>query len=285
MVNRRNTPRHTSTANLRNPSLPPPVAPPQVDTLGIEFRNQEHLNNFIRLSSRRIKPTRFYDVEASRLLMVDGDVAQLFNQVGWSSWLNLHSLTYRNLTLEFLSTFSVTRSEGSSNPRRVSFQLLGQHYDRPIGFFNNCFGWPKGGTIGPRSPLANDYSPVHFWQRLTGRLDYNPARSKGSCIVSPCFRITQRFLTGTIFARGDSQGVVSAGVLYFMWHMSEGDERINPGAWLIDHLEDVSVAKKGDIAIGGMISIIAATLGVDFADMQAVTGDTRLNFRSFTSMV
>lgn len=66
--------------------------------------------------------------------------------------------------------------------------------------------------------------------------------------------------------------------------MSAGDERINLGAWLVDHLEDVSRRPRGDITIGGMITIIATALGVDVAGLQVVPGETRINFRSFISM-
>lgn len=284
MASRRNQRRATSSANLRNPSPPPPIAPPQMDTLGIEFRDQEFLQNFLRLSARPIRPTRFYDVTASQELYVDGDVAQLFHQVGWDNWLNLHALTYKRLTLEFLSTLTVLRSEGSGNPRNISFQLMGQRYTRNIGQINDAFGWPRGGSIGPRSNKSRKFRPGAFWRQLTSRFDYVPTRSKATSLVSPGFRISHRLLASTIFARGDSLGVVAARELYFLWHMTEGDNRINPGAWFIDHLEYVSSRPSGAIAIGGMITIIAVSLGIDVAGLQVVQGETRINMRSFVSM-
>ena len=63
-----------------------------------------------------------------------------------------------------------------------------------------------------------------------------------------------------------------------------GGYRINPGAWLIDHLEYVSSRPSGAITIGGMITIIAVSLGIDFAGLQVVPGETRINMRSFVSM-
>lgn len=66
--------------------------------------------------------------------------------------------------------------------------------------------------------------------------------------------------------------------------MSQGDNRINPGAWLIDHLESVSRGSRGEITIGGMITIIAIALGFDVAGLQAVPGETRITLRSFISM-
>ena len=284
MASRRNAPRSTSTANLRNPSPPPLIAPPQLDTLGIEFRHQDHLNQFLRLSARPIKPTRFYDVTASQALYVDGDVAQLFNQVGWGNWLDLHALTYKRLTLEFLSTLTVLRSAESGNPRRISFQLMGQHYTRNVGQINDAFGWPRGGSIGPRSNQSRKFRAVAFWRQLTSRFDYVPTRSKATSLVNPGFRISHRLLASTIFARGESLGVVAARELYFLWSMTEGDARINPGSWLIDHLEFVSSRPRGAITIGGMITIIALSLGLDVTGLQEVPGETRINMRSFVSM-
>jgi len=216
MASRRNQPRNTSSSNLRNPPPPPPLAPPQLDTLGIEFRHEDYLNQFMRLSARPIRPTRFYDVTASQELYVDGDVAQLFHQVGWDNWLNLHALTYKRLTLEFLSTLTVLRSEESGNPRSITFQLMGENYTRSVGQINEAFGWPRGGTIGPRSDQSRKFRPGTFWRQLTSRFDYDPTRSKATSLVSPGFRITHRLLSSTIFARGDSQGVVVVHELYFL---------------------------------------------------------------------
>ena len=64
----------------------------------------------------------------------------------------------------------------------------------------------------------------------------------------------------TIFARGDSAGVVSSRELFILW-----SQFLEPCMWLMDHFDKVTTC-HGEIAIGGMISVIVLSFGVDFTD-------------------
>uniref|UniRef100_A0A803NBB4 Uncharacterized protein n=1 Tax=Chenopodium quinoa TaxID=63459 RepID=A0A803NBB4_CHEQI len=76
-MSRRNQPRNTD-ARYRNPSPLPPVDPPQVDTMGIVFNDPTFLNKYIRISRRRVRPTKFYDESVAEALGVGDDVRMLF---------------------------------------------------------------------------------------------------------------------------------------------------------------------------------------------------------------
>uniref|UniRef100_A0A803N707 Arabidopsis retrotransposon Orf1 C-terminal domain-containing protein n=1 Tax=Chenopodium quinoa TaxID=63459 RepID=A0A803N707_CHEQI len=127
---------------------------------------------------------------------------------------------------------------------------------------NKYFGWPTIGAIGPKDRYPRDYEAGDFWRQLTGLFYYNPRSDKATTIIHLSFRLSQRAIANTTFARGDNLGVVSTRVIYFLWHLSEGNTTLDVSSWFVDHLEDVST-DSGNITIGGMITIIATFLDLD----------------------
>uniref|UniRef100_A0A803N0B8 Arabidopsis retrotransposon Orf1 C-terminal domain-containing protein n=1 Tax=Chenopodium quinoa TaxID=63459 RepID=A0A803N0B8_CHEQI len=231
-MSRRNRPRNTD-ARCRNPSPPPPVDPPKVDTMGIIFNDPTFSNNFLRNSGRRIRPNKFYNEDVAESLGRD-----------------------------------TTRT-----PRRITFQLMNTQQNMTIREVNKAFGWPTNGTIGPKYRPPRRYNASEFWRKIIGLFGYNPRIDKATAIIHPAFRMSQRTIANTTFARGDSSGVVSTRELHFLWHLSEGSTALNVGCWLVDHLEDVARG-SGNITIGGMITIIASALNLNFADQEVCPGPT-----------
>lgn len=153
---RRNQSRNTSSLRFRNPSPPPPVDPPQVDTMGIVFADQAFSANFLKISRRRVKPTKFYDSEVADALGVRADITMLFEGVDLGSWLELYALTYRRLTLEFLSSLCVHR-DTTRSPRYMTFQLMNAQHRMSVARVNQAFGWPVSGTMGPKDRQPRNY--------------------------------------------------------------------------------------------------------------------------------
>ncbi|KMS97284.1 hypothetical protein BVRB_7g177280 [Beta vulgaris subsp. vulgaris] len=282
---RANPSRRTSSSHLRNardPPPPPAINPPPLDTLGIQFTCEAHLERFRILSGRRLRPTRFYDPNIATKLGIDGDLQQIFYSVGWHQFLNMHALSYKRITLEFLSTLEVVRSN-TKNPRSITFQLMNEtrHLNRTQ--LNTIFGWPTEGSHGPHSGRSERYDDNTFWNLITGQAVYYPQRAKASGVVSPGLRTAHRFLSLTIFARGDSAGVVTSRELYIVWCLVDGASFLNHAMWLMDHLDEVT-RSRGDIAIGGMITIIASSFGLDLTGQQVIPCSTRLDLKAFQTM-
>jgi len=97
--------------------------------------------------------TRYYDEDLlARLEMLD-NIRWLFAGGGMSHFLELKEHTYRDLTLEFLSTLHVEVTKGSQcQAGYISFYLQGQLYELSLGTFNSIFG----------SPLDMDVSHCQF---------------------------------------------------------------------------------------------------------------------------
>uniref|UniRef100_A0A803NES9 Arabidopsis retrotransposon Orf1 C-terminal domain-containing protein n=1 Tax=Chenopodium quinoa TaxID=63459 RepID=A0A803NES9_CHEQI len=235
-----------------------------------------------RISRRRVRPTKFYDEGVAEALGIGDDVRMLFEGCGLGNWLDLSAPTYKRLTLEFLSTLQVQRDNNRS-PHRLTFQLMNTQHNLNIKRVNQAFGWPINGTIGPKDRPLRNYCAGEFWRKITGLFDYNPRTDKATAIIHPAFRMSQRTIANTTFARGDSSGVVSTRELHFLWHLSEGSTTLDVEAWLVDHIEDVAT-RSGNITIGGMITIIASALNLDFADKQVCPRPTQLDMQSLRTM-
>lgn len=259
------------------------MVPPTVDTMGIVFNNPSFLDKFVGLSHRPIRPTKFYDPLAARALGIESDMVQLFSFTNFDSFLTMHALTYKRLTLEFLSSLYVHRDENNS-PRYLSFQLMNSGtIQMSVAQVNAAFGWTSDLKYGPKDGHSKHYNSGLFWRQITGKMDRDPRRDKATSIVNPAFRLSHRTFSSTIFARGDSSGVVSIRELQFIWHLTRGDGRLDMGAWLLDHLDGVARG-RGDITIGGMITILAQYNGIDFSELQAIPGTTRLDMRTLRAM-
>ncbi|KMS94829.1 hypothetical protein BVRB_014930, partial [Beta vulgaris subsp. vulgaris] len=230
--------------NTRNPSNPPPpptINPPPLDITGIQFTCEAHLERFCVLSDRHLHVTRFCDPQVATELGIDDDLQRLFYSVGWQQFLNMHSLSYRRITLEFLSTLKVVRSS-TKNPRSISFQLMNESRQLNRNQSNAIFGWPAEGSYGPHSNRPERYGDNTFWNLITGQAVYYPQRAKAS-----------------------------------------GASFLNHAMWLMDHFDEVT-RSRDEIAIGGMIFVIALSFGVDLTCQQVIPGCTRLDLKDFQTM-
>jgi len=85
------------------------------------------------------------------------------------------------------------------------------------------------------------------------------------------------------FARDDSVNVPRLSEMYFLSYMLEGD-RIDLGSFLARQLYSVTTSTKGWIIIGGMITSIARSLGIESNPDDRVRGSERLDKAAFELM-
>ena len=79
-------------------------------------------------------------MEQLRLL---SDSRWLFARDGIGQFIEMKDHTYRNLTLEFLSTLHVeVTQEPQCQADYISFYLQGQFYELNLSAFNDIFGFP-----------------------------------------------------------------------------------------------------------------------------------------------
>ena len=127
--------------------------------------------------------TRYYDEELlARLGMLD-DIRCLFARGGMGHFLEIKDHTYRDLTLEFLST-----KGPQYQAEYISFYLQGQFYELKLGAFNSIFSFPPSMDL-PNRQVPCEFNPNAFWSELSGSVRYNTSSSKCTHIRNPCIRV------------------------------------------------------------------------------------------------
>jgi len=169
--------------------------------------NPDHISRHNCLNERIAAATRYYDEALlARLGMLD-DIRWLFVTCRIGHFLELKECTYRDLTLEFLSTLHEEATRGPQcQVRYISFYLQGQLYELSLGTFNSIFGFPPSMDLSNRQ-VPREFNPNAFWGELSGSVRYSTSSSKCTHIRNPCIRVAQRILACSLFARDDGLNV------------------------------------------------------------------------------
>lgn len=255
-------------ASTGTTSQPPPQPP--ADGIIHFDRTSDQEDRFNKLSERTLTGTRFIDLDFLDHYGLLEDVRYLLGRIGWLEFIKFSGSTYGPITLEFLSSFSVTGGENAF----VSFRIFNHRIVKTLPAFNKLLKLP---TDGPRKvPL--DWIPQTLWAQITTHGDqYRPSSSKAANIYNPVFRYLQRLLANTIFARGESTGTCRESELFFLHCMLEGTPP-DTGFFLAKQLQRVGTNRSsGDIAIGGLVTIIIQQLGCDISSFTATHGESRLD--------
>ena len=131
------------------------------------------------------------------------------------TFLELKEHTYRNLTLEFLSTLHVEVTRGPKcQAGYISFYLQGQLYELNSGTFNSIFGFSPSMDLSHHQ-VSRKFNPNAFWGELSGSFRHSASSSKCTHIRNPCIRVAQFILACSLFAQNVSLNVLRLSKLYF----------------------------------------------------------------------
>ena len=135
--------------------------------------NLSHIEHYNCLSSRSVVATRYYDDELLVQLGLLEDIRWLFGRGGMEHFTERKDHTYRDLTLEFLSTLHVEVTSGAQcQAGYLSFYLLGQFYELNLSAFNEIFGFPPSLDVTLRK-VPRQFNPSAFWFIIAGTYNYN----------------------------------------------------------------------------------------------------------------
>lgn len=82
------------------------------DNMQVTFKNEAQRSRYEVLATRTISPTRYHDFPNLIALGLYDSVKYMFNQLSWDC-LSFHKHpTYKNLTLEFLSSYRYNPNVG-----------------------------------------------------------------------------------------------------------------------------------------------------------------------------
>jgi len=205
--------------------------------------------------------THYYDVNALNRLGLY-DICWLFAQGGMDQFLETRDHTYRDVTLEFLSTLHV---EVTSGPRfeegYIFFYLNREFYELNLSAFNNIFGFLPSMDL-PYHHVPKEFNPNAFWYELYGDHWYDTSNSKDIIIPNAYICVAQQLLACGLFAWEDSLNVPRLSEVYFLYSMLEGD-RIGPWSFLANQLYSAATSSAHRVVIGGRITTIARLVRVE----------------------
>ena len=160
--------------------------------------------------------TQYYDEELLGQMGLLDDIRWLFARNGMGQFIEMKDHTCHDLTLEFLSTLHVEVTSGAHcQEGYISFCLQGQFYELKSSAFNEIFGFPPGLDVLIRK-VTHQFNPNVFWHEIAGGYNYSTSLWKCTHVRNPCFRVAQRIMAFSIFARDDSVNVPWLSKKYFL---------------------------------------------------------------------
>jgi hypothetical protein len=175
--------------------------------------------------------------------------------------------TYRNLTIEFLSSYEFDRAT-----RTMSFNMGGYHVSLHTTELLDLFHLPSENVEHMRSTLG--FFPdmnEHQFRLLTMHDVLNDQRVKN--ISHPAIRYLQRVLSHSLFARGETASVFNEGDMTYILSMlrrNNGEMEYMPHITynLAKHIKNIAnnVQPGGIVRLGGIITKIANALHIPTGD-------------------
>ncbi|KAJ3698389.1 hypothetical protein LUZ61_002094 [Rhynchospora tenuis] len=219
--------------------------------------------------TKKIENTRFVDLDTLEKMGILEDFLHVTQRGGIERrfW-DLRRPTYKRLTVEFLASLVVKVED---EEYVIHYRLLDNDYSSTASEISELFGFAPGGEF--KGKINGD-----LWKYLTG-MDERPEQPKGKFIQHPVFRMIQRGLGHTIFARGESAAKMRKEEFMVMSRMAFGAiyKQLDLAIMMIKYWERVAKGRRtgeGQITLGGYITCLAELKGIDPVRLEQLTEAT-----------
>ena len=251
----------------------------RVDDMPVSFRGRNQRTKYGVLSEREMLPTIYLHHGAMTALGIRDSVLFLLNQIGWdNSRLMTCYATYRNLTLEFLSSLTYFPTHGLALRRGlIIFRLFGINFKFNHKELGELLGFPNG--IGVYHETQEEYLGFreldYFWGSISGILNPEPEDFVSENIHNPAFRYFHKILAHTIFGKPQNVTTVSKDELFIMFCASQ-NRPVNAITYLLRTWVDLIDTDHAPIRMGGLVTMIANVVGLrqPFRHLNAFSGVT-----------
>ena len=177
-------------------SDPPPIVSEPM------FSNEEHKMRYSILSQKSFGNVRKIDWEVLQTLRLDGIILEYITQAGWDKLFSIEEPTFRELTLEVLSTIEILKARAIS-PSRISFRILGKKHRLSLdelgvymGIYSEAYAWASECHSLP-TDFPHPVTSHSFWTSIS-----NGSRNqKASQMSSPVHRYIHALWTRSIGGR------------------------------------------------------------------------------------
>jgi hypothetical protein len=209
-----------------------------IDTMPVIFRDPVQEQRYAMLSQRPMLPTRYPDSSCMEALGIEPSVRHLCNQLHWDAYTDVMHVTYRNLTLEFLSSLIYRPYVGhASDGGYINFRLFGAEYTFNHKRFSDLLGFHTAYDASSELPMSYFLSQdvEKFWSDITCGGSPDPSTQISNKIHNPAFRYFQMIIAHTFLGKSDPDTHVSAEEIFFMYCTTQSCP-VDCGAFLIESL-------------------------------------------------
>ena len=234
-------------------------------TFGLRLQEQVHRDRFDTLCKRPIVPTRYLDFDLVNVLGIREDIDYLAESLHWSQFIHIQEVAYIGLVYEFLSTLEVQLLKGPNMREGLcTFRLDNRDRQLVLQEIAQIFYFRHVDHRDPCTEGQAVFCDVHsLWDAIADG-QYSPKTSKATAITSPPLRLLHRFMTHTIFGRGEGgENQANKKEMIFLYAALHPGCRLNSAAFMMSHIHLVAARGAGSIAIGGLITSIARYFGIN----------------------
>ena len=251
----------------------------QVFTQGIIFTDHEAMRKYKKLHARKMKTTKWACESTLAKLGITNDFNLLCDNAGLHHFVYQGCDTYERMTLEFLSTLShnVGLTPNVYEEERITFRLMDQDFNITLDEWCTHFGFTNNDDdIRYVYEFLEPHPRQSFYQ-----MSYHGSKQRASCIESPAIRYFYYVITNSLQARGEVSKVNDENML-ILGKAANLDVGYSPnlGAILLLHLAHQANHAQGDIACGGVITMLANSLGLNYNHLRPIVGNNLVNIQS-----
>lgn len=143
----------------------------------------------------------YYDGPTMDRLGIRDSILIMFNQLGWENvFINRRFVTYRELTLEFLSSLVYNPEHGYIlNKGLISFRMFGIDFTYNRRDLADLLGFPSGPFVFTtrQEELIDDIDLDYFWGSLTRDHNPYPHQMHSQAIRNPVIRYFHKILANS----------------------------------------------------------------------------------------
>ena len=235
--------------------------------MGIKLCGKANQNKYKTHEQRDIRTTKWACPATIHRLGITNDFDLLCNNVGIREFVFQDVPTYRRLTMGFLRTLEHTVDiypGDNSVEERIKFQLMDRSFDMSINEWCNCFGFAYSDGHTRTSNYLLKPQPIHYFSQISIQSN----TPKGGNIECPAIRYFFYVSANTLQAGGEFTRVNEDEML-ILAKAAQVDTDITPnlGTMLLFHLTRQAHQHRGPITCGGVITVLANSLGVDLSSL------------------
>ena len=154
----------------------------------IIFKDEIQRKRYVVQSQHPMFPTWYPDQNYMETLGLEPSVRYLCSQLQWEEYVDAMNVTYRNLTLEFLSSLNYEPYIGRGFQRgHINFRMFGIEYTFNHKEFVDLLGFQCGLDAMPELPVGYFMQDEidKFWSDITNRGIPDPSTQLSNKIQNP----------------------------------------------------------------------------------------------------